>query len=313
MKNPKYYFLLFLITTFVLLSSCAIDVEPLDPLVTIPEPVVNGQLKVDIDGQTFTATNVQAVVNSSAIAISGIRSNNNDFIQITLPAPLNQVGTYTWSDATVNNALLGLIYSNSSSEAFISAPNNGDFAAFPEYTDTASISITSINTENKTISGTFKFTGGRFNDAGNLLLKKFTNGSFTNISYSGDISTPTGNTFFAKVDGANFQPISVTSNSLSGSIFVTGKKAGIENITLTVPSTITPGTYEFETFGEYIGMYIVDTTQNGTFNAASGSFTIITHDISTKKLKGTFNFVGESLFSSVTHTITEGEFEVTYQ
>lgn len=313
MKKINQFLFLFLATTATLFTSCSTDVEPLDPSVTIPEPSTNGKLKVDFDGQTFVATNVQAVVNSTAIAITGLRSGNNDFIQITLPAPLNQVGTYTWADATASNAMLGLMYSNAASEGFISAPADGDFADFPAYTDTAKVTITSIDTANKTISGTFEFTGGRFDAAENLVMKKFTNGSFTNIKFSGDVASPTGNTFFAKLDGAAFQPTSVTSTLLSGSIFVTGKKAGVENITLTVPSTITPGTYQFSTFGEYMGMYILDSTQNGTFNADSGNFTIITHDTSTKKLKGTFNFIGKSLFSTDTHTITEGAFEVTYQ
>ena len=313
MKKLNQFVLLFVLVTAALFNSCTTDVEPIDPAVIITNPVTNGQLKVDIDGQTFVATNVQAVVNSTAIAISGLRSGNNDFIQITLPSPLNQVGTYTWANATAANTVLGLIYSNGSSEAYVTAPNNGDFAAFPEYTDTATITVSSIDTQNKTISGTFQFTGGRFDDAGNILLKKFTNGSFTNISFSGDIVSPSNNTFSAKLDGVPFEPTTVNANKLTDKIYVVGKKAGIENITLALPDDITPGTYEFVTFGDYIAFYILDTTQNGTFNAASGSVTIITHNTSTKKLKGTFNFVGESLFSPATHTITEGAFDVTYQ
>ena len=313
MKKINQFLLLFLTATTTILSSCSPDVEPLDPSVTVPGPVVNGQLKVDIDGQTFVATNVQAVVNSTAIAISGLRSGNNDFLQITLPAPLNEVGTYTWTDATANNTVLGLIYSNSSSEAFVTAPNNGDFAEFPEYTDTATITVSNIDTQNKTISGTFQFTGARFDDAGNLLMKKFTNGSFTNISFAGDITGPTSNSFSAKLDGVAFDPATVNANKLSDKIFIVGKKASVENISLILPENVTPGTYEFDTFGDYIGMYILDNTQNGTFNAASGSITIITHNTSTKKLKGKFNFVGESLFAPNTHNITDGEFEVTYQ
>lgn len=313
MKKINHFLFLFLTATAAILTSCSTDVEPLDPSVTIPEPSINGQLKVDIDGQTFVATNLQAVVNATAISISGFRSGNNDFIQITLPAPLNQVGTYTWTDATANNSLLGLLYSNSASEAFVSAPNDGDFAEFPEYTDTATITVESIDNESKTISGTFQFTGARFDDNGNLVMKKFTNGSFTNISFAGDIVGPSNNNLFAKLDGVAFEPTAVTANKLTDKIFIVGKKAGIENISLVIPENTTVGSYTFETFGEYTGMYILDTTENGTFNAASGNLTIITHDTATKKLKGTFNFVGESLFNTTTHTISEGTFEVTYQ
>ena len=105
MKKLNQFVLLFVLVTAALFNSCTTDVEPIDPAVIITNPVTNGQLKVDIDGQTFVATNVQAVVNSTAIAISGLRSGNNDFIQITLPSPLNQVGTYTWANATAANTI----------------------------------------------------------------------------------------------------------------------------------------------------------------------------------------------------------------
>lgn len=313
MKKINQFLFLFLVAAASLLTSCSTDIEPIDPAVLIPDPMANGQLKVDIDGQTFVATNVQASVSATAISITGLRSGNNDFIQITLPAPLNQVGTYTWADATSNSVLLGLIYSNSASEGFISAPSTGDFADYPEYTDTAKVTVTSIDMQNKTISGTFQFTGGRFNAEGALLKKEFTNGSFTNLSFAGGTTTPTNDTFFAKIDGTAFNPTTITGNILNGSLFVIGKKAGVENIAITIPASIVAGTYAFSTFGEYRVMYIADATQNGTFNGDSGTLTIISNNTSTNKIKGTFNFLGESLFSTDTHTITEGAFEVSYQ
>jgi hypothetical protein len=51
------------------------------------------------------------------------------------------VGTYTWTEAMTNNVVLGLIYSNAASEAYVTAPNNGDFAEFPQYSDTATITV----------------------------------------------------------------------------------------------------------------------------------------------------------------------------
>ncbi|MDD3004592.1 DUF6252 family protein [Flavobacterium sp.] len=195
MKNIKHTLLLFLMASTSIFTSCTDNVEPLDPAVVIPEPSSNGKFKVDIDGKTFVATNIQASLSANAIAITGLRSGSNDLLQITLPSPLNQVGTYTWENAIANNAVLGLIYSNASSEAFISVPNDGEFADFPAYVDNAVITISSIDTTNKTISGTFQFTGGRINLDGNLTIKKFTNGSFTEIGYTGEIPEPSGNTF----------------------------------------------------------------------------------------------------------------------
>ena len=312
MKKINRFLFLFLATTATLFTSCSTDVEPLDPSVTIPEPSTNGKLKVDFDGQTFVATNVQAVVNSTAIAISGLRSGNNDFIQITLPAPLNQVGTYTWADATASNATLGLMYSNAASEGFISAPANGDFADFPAYTDTAKVTITSIDTANKTISGTFEFTGGRFDAAGNLVMKKFTNGSFTNIKFSGDVASPTGNTFSAKRYDAPFNPVTISAISSSGKILVTGTTSDMGTITVQFPTAVIPGTYPLSNVGEYVGMYLAGSQAGDVFAAESGSITIISHDTTVKKVKATFNFLGKSP-NNETADITEGKFEVTYQ
>lgn len=195
MKNIKHSLYLFLIASASILTSCAGDVEPLDPAIEIPDPTANAKFKVDIDATTFVATNIQAALSANAIAITALRSGNNDLIQITLPSPLNQVGTYTWENAQENNAMLGLIYSNASSEAYISAPNDGEFVDFPAYTDNATVTISSINTTKKTISGTFQFTGARINNEGNLSIKKFTNGSFNEISYTGDIPAPAGKNY----------------------------------------------------------------------------------------------------------------------
>lgn len=317
MKKIKFLSVCFILLTSSFLTSCSTDVEPLDPAVILdPETnnPVSGVLKVDFDGQTFVATTAQAVVNSTAIAISGLRSSNGDFIQITLPAPLNQVGTYTWDDALAANTVLGLAYSNSGSQGYVTGPQgSGDFAEFPEYVDTATITIASIDMENKTISGTFQFTGGRFSDEGALETKTFTNGSFTDISFAGDITAPSDNSFFAKLDGVDFEPATVTANQLTDLLYIIGKKQGVENISLVIPIGAAPGTYEMDIFGDYKAMYIQDATSTGTFNSDEGTLTIISHDTANKKIKGTFNFIGSSFFTTLTHTITDGTFEVTYQ
>ena len=312
MKKINQLLFLFLATTATFFSSCTTDIEPLDPSVTVPDPMANGQLKVDIDGQTFVATNVQATVSAAAISITGLRSGNNDFVQITLPAPLNQVGTYTWTEATTNGVVLGLFYSNSASEGFISAPSTGDFAAFSGYTDTAKVTVTSIDAGNKTISGTFEFTGARINAAGVLVTKTFTNGSFTNISFAGAVVNPTSNSFFAKVYDVPFNPSNITANALSGQVLVTGTTTTMGTITLLFPTTVAAGTYPLSNVGDYVGMFLAGSSPSGIFAAESGSITVISHNTSTKKVKANFNFVGRSPDNETT-PITEGAFEVTYQ
>ena len=115
------------------------------------------------------------------------------------------------------------------------------------------------------------------------------------------------------MDGTAYNPTSVLANVLNGSLFIIGKKAGVENIAITIPASIPSGTYQFSTFGEYRVTYIADGTQNGTFSGDSGTLTIVSNNISTKKIKGTFNFLGKSLSTTDTHTISEGTFDVTYE
>lgn len=312
MKKINHFLFLFLATAATFLTSCSTDVEPLDPAVLIPDPMANGQLRVDIDGQTFVATNVQANLSTAALSITGLRSGNNDFVQITLPAPLNQIGTHTWADATANNVILGLNYSNSASQGFISAPITGDFAAFPEYTDTAKVIITSIDTQNKTISGTFEFTGARINAAGSLTMKSFTNGSFTNIAYAGGSTTPTNNSFFAKMYDVPFNPSTILATSAAGKILVTGTTTNMGTITLLFPATVAAGTYPLSNVGDYVGVFLAGSQPSGVFSAETGIITILAHDTATKKVKATFNFVGRSPANETT-PITEGAFDVTYQ
>lgn len=314
MKRFKFLSVFFILFS-AFFTSCSVDIEPLDPAVDLtPDPPATGVLKVDFDGQTFVATTTQAVVNSTAISITGLRAPNGDFIQITLPAPMNQVGTYTWDNALAANAVLGLMYSNSGSQGYIAGPeDSGDFAEFPEYVDTATITVSEIDAENKTISGTFQFTGGRFSDAGELETKTFTNGSFTDISFAGEIVAPSDNSFFAKIDGTDFNPTTVTANQLTDLLYIIGKKETIENISVVVPINVAPGTYEMDIFGDHKAIYIMDNSATGTFNSEEGTLTIITHDTANKKIKGTFNFIGTSFMTTAEHTITEGAFEVTYQ
>src|SRR5690606_41062736 len=65
-----------------------------------------------------------------------------------------------------------------------------------------SVNITSINTQNQTISGTFTFTGWWSNDVDEIDPIEFTNGVFENIPYTGDPGTnPIGeDEFVATVD-----------------------------------------------------------------------------------------------------------------
>lgn len=302
----------YLVTISILFFSSCIpnpteNPDPINPYI--------GVFKVDFDGQTFIASTTQAIVNDNYISITAIKTNGEIF-QITIPEVA--VGTYTWNDFGATSSGFALAYNQvSNGITYIGArDDSGEFAGFDNYTDTAEVVISSIDAINKKISGTFKFTGVRFNDTGSEVIPKiFTNGSFTSIPFTADVPAPTGNTFTAKLDGVAFVPTNISGISNSGRISIIGRKGTIQNISLSLISSVVPGTYDLDNSGDYVGQYVKDATPEGSsFAADGGSVTIISHNTTTKRIKGTFEYTATSfLLPSEIYEITDGTFEVTYQ
>ena len=299
--------------SFFLILFISCNNEPYEGPIPGPvTPVVNGEFKVDFDGQTYVSTTTQAIVNNDYVSITATKANG-EFFQITIPEAV--VGSYNLNIDPVNFAL---IYSTGSGAIPFMAVDdqNGPFAGFANYTDTAQIVITNIDTVNKKISGTFKFTGVKFTDnTGNTVTTKvFTNGSFTNLSYTADVPPPTtNNTFFAKMDGVDFIPTNVTGVQSTGVISVIGRRGSVENIGLTFPNTTTAGTvYNFTPLSDERGQYIMDSSFTGIYGG-TGTMTIISHNTTTKRVKGTFSFLAATLLPPfLTRNITVGTFDVTY-
>ena len=322
MKNFRIFILPFIIVTTFCLNSC--EIEPLDSALIDTNPIpatTSGAFKVDFDGKTFVANTVQALVNDSFISISGLKTATGELIQITLPAPYNKVGTYTWKTVTAGAGVMVLAYNPAGGTGgFISVDKSSvNTPEFDAYTDTAKITISKIDVANSKISGTFEFTGFRYKDpiGGSLTIetKKMTNGIFTDISFTKDIAViPTKNTFLAKLDGVAFAPTYINGLNSSGYISIIGRRGIIENIGLSFPNTINPGTFDLDSFGEYRGLYIKNSNTDGSgiFGAEIGSVTITSHDKTNKKIVGTFKFTANSFLVNETHNITEGAFSVFY-
>jgi len=240
--------------------------------------------------------------------------STGEFFQITVPGAT--VGTYTIDLTTSTTYPFGLIYSAGSGNIpYLAADDDtGEFSGFPNYTDTARIVISSIDTVNKKISGTFQFTGVRYvaGSSTTVETKVFTNGVFNNLSYSADVVAPSGNSFFAKLDGSNFVPTNITGIKMSGFISVIGRKGSIENIGLSIPDTATSGSiYNFTAFSSTArGQYI---NASSTAFGGDGTMTITSHNPTTKRIQGTFSFAASSIIPPViNHNITERTYDVTY-
>ena len=102
---------------------------------------------------------------------------------------------------------------------------------------------------------------------------------------------------------------------LPAKIAVTANDATVsKTVAVSMPANITPGTYTFDIFGgTYIGQYNPNTNPMNSQASMSGTLTILSHNTTTRRIRGTFNFHAEEILNPAAFTeITEGYFAVTY-
>lgn len=298
MKNIKFLTGIFLILTAFTFTSC--DNEPIDPAIDLDNfgGGNNGGtsiFKADFSGSTWTATAVQAVISGNFITISGVRPNGEGFGFLI---EANGVGTYP-----ANTNLLA--YTPAGSEFGYWSTNFDN----PEE-NTGSITITNINTSNNTISGTFNFKGyWSDTDVTSILPVQFTNGEFQNIPFI--TQGQTGDTFFAKVDGAEFIDVDLLSVTIdiNGQEFISvgAQDANLNAMTVSVRSSLSPGTYNITGNTATDQVQAIYDFDNTDYNAVSGSVTIISK--TSTRIKGTFSFVTNG---ATPFTVSEGAFDVEY-
>jgi hypothetical protein len=296
MTKIKFITVLFLLFSAVTFTSC--DTEPLDSAInlddfnTVPIPA-NAQFKVDFSGETFNATNTTVYISGNTIVMEATRGNAGEGFGFIIDG--STVGTYQ-----ANENLLTYTPSNSEYGYWSLNPEN-------ETLNTGSITITSINTTNNTISGTFNFTG-YWSDTTvtNILPTVFSNGVFTNLPYV--TQSPTNDTFYAKVDGAEFVDTFIqTVISGTGSdelINIDATDANLNSILLVIDSELSAGTYQISN-GLVLGLCTFDDVD---FESTNG--TIVIQSKSATRIKGTFNF--EISDGTNTKQVTQGAFDVEY-
>lgn len=290
---------LFLILTSFTFTSC--DNEPIDSAIDLDdfENPTGGPMvfKADFSGETWTGTMAQAVVSGNFISIGAARADGSTF---SVLVEASTTGTFP-----ANNNIIA--YTPQGSEYGYWSINTTN-----ESENTGSITITNINTVAKTVSGTFNFKG-YWSDSTNtsIIPVQFTNGVFTNVPYI--TQAQTGDTFFAKVGGTEFQDVNILTALIDVAgqeyISVAASTASADSMTVSVKSNLTAGTYPIT------GNTATDVVQaiynvGGTnYNAASGSVTITT--ITADHIKGTFNYVTGGT-APAPFTVTQGAFDVDY-
>ncbi len=305
MKNLRLISaVLFFLTAFNF-SSCTTDLEPVDPAIVIPNPTdptdptgptdpgAPASFKADIDGAHFTANTTIVYISGGSIIINAVRAQGDSFAFLLHGTT---TGTYP-ANSDVN--LIGYNPSDDSN-TYVGVPfDNGT-------QDTGSVIVSTIDTVHHTISGTFQFTGYTQDDLGNSLTKQFTNGVFTNLPYVTD--NPTGDTFFAKVNGSEFVDTDILTGSASAGgatlITVSAENAAGDSISVNMDETLGVGTYQVSN-GEVQINYTPAGEDFGEF-ATGGTVTIT--EKSATHIKGMFQTT--IVVNSVTYVITEGAFDV---
>ena len=302
---------LILILSIFFFTSC--DNEPVDPVLAsqLNNPTngggtgsggagSTGLFVADFGGQTWVANSTEAIMYSNSINIGGLKTSNGQTFAFALNG--NTVGTY---DSTSN--LIAFDPNNNSNGYVYWAvnPTNPSVSA-------GTVNITNIDAVNKTISGTFSFTGYWSDlNVSNVAPISFTNGVFTNIPYTIGTNTTT-DSFYAKVDGNEFveDQIDVTEVLASGypdSYSIVGAKADGQNIGLRISKSLGVGSYNFS------GPFNLDLASTCIFNSLlytsdTGTLTIL--EKTSTRIKGTFSLVVNNFSTSQNKSITQGEFDV---
>lgn len=263
------------------------------------DPNLSGDFTAKINGVDFSANKASgANISNEVIVIIG---QDNSGQTIILRVADSSVHVYTMdinSDANVG------AYTKDSAFAYTTNQGNSDAESG------GILSITEIDTTNKTISGTFNLKLYRAFDLQQL---KVMEGVFTNIPYTTEALPPANanDTFRVKVDGVDFPTYSVSSNTIFESIFISASDQSLQNtVGLTFPKVVTPGAYD---------LTYLDFSFNGQYNkgdtyttAESGSITIIENDQANKRVRGTFSFHAIDLLGTAAAELTEGYFSLKY-
>ena len=258
-----------------------------------------GVFKAKINGVQYTADAFATA--SVLLGSTTILANSKDkrFFAIEITDTVS--GTYTLDQHSVH-AIVLVDSTDANKEAF--STNEGT-----DTTQAGGKVTISIDKVKKIVSGTFSCK--LFRDADGK-QKQITEGSFQ-IPYANTITaSKTTDTFRAKIDGADWVAKSV-STAVSGGLFtvVASEQNLTKIVSIQLPQTVTPGTYDFDFTGDYVGLYLPD--GSSPYTADTGKITVLERNTVSKRIRANFNFKATALSNgTTTATFTNGYFSVGY-
>lgn len=290
-----------LIACLAILTSCSDDSSD-------DSSATSGSITATIDGQNWRSNIAIAAVqtvnfnglNGSVLQILGTASNSST-LAINIPLQNLATGTYTFSGFDAE----GNLSYNTMDDSYSSDETGGTFT----------ITISSYNSSNGTISGTFSGTLIGFDTPTQMTL---TNGSFNNISIvsqqlfsNGNISLKlnNGNVFNMDADSSDNLFLMIQQVNEANKIVIYGNNTNLGAdfgvYSIMIPKNATVGSHTIDGNNYDAGFNnnsnIDYTTNGGTINITS---------LIGNTIVGTFNFTATG--NSQTMTISQGNFSITH-
>lgn len=290
-----------LIACLAILTSCSDDSSD-------DSSATSGSITATIDGQNWRSNIAIAAVqtvnfnglNGSVLQILGTASNSST-LAINIPLQNLATGTYTFSGFDAE----GNLSYNTMDDSYSSDETGGTFT----------ITISSYNSSNGTISGTFSGTLIGFDTPTQMTLN---NGSFNNISIvsqqlfsNGNISLKlnNGNVFNMDADSSDNLFLMIQQVNEANKIVIYGNNTNLGAdfgvYSIMIPKNATVGSHTIDGNNYDAGF---NNNSNIDYTTNGGTINITSHIGNT--IVGTFNFTATG--NSQTMTISQGNFSITH-
>lgn len=251
--------------------------------------------RADFSGATWTAQNTAVLISGNTFTLVATRGTANEGFEFVL-----------------NGSSVGSYNANSNYVAFTPASSTFGYWGVNSVNpseNTGSVTITSINTTNQTVSGIFSYKGyWSDSSVSNILPIIFTNGIFNNLPYV--TQSPNTDSFFANLDGVNFVDNNIFVTTVSNVIQIKATNAGGQNIIVGIRDDVAPSVTSYPITGN-IGTDVVQGSYrfgSVDLQAHAGAVTIISKTAT--RIVGTFSFTSSD--GPNQYQITQGQFDVDY-
>ncbi|MAP54210.1 MAG: hypothetical protein CL605_04845 [Altibacter sp.] len=322
----KFQLLNWLLVAFLAFQFTACDNEPLegdfvDDTVAEAE---EGQLICSVNNQDFASETSSGILSGNILVITSTNATTGEVITLSVADPAEGTFSLTAGQGTPTFGM----YAQSSTET-------NPYVSFAALGGTGELTITNLDMDALTVSGTFNFIGGRFaldadgnpilDGSGNPVIENVTlsDGAFNTVVFTieDDGNGNAEDEFYAEVEGSVFEDISLTVSETTVGGFDMLNLVAIDTtgamIRIDIPKDLGVGTFDFFT-GISDGTKLIAVYNAGTggenLTSSNGSITFTEFGNITGKLKATFSFTATDPLGTdpTVVNITEGSFSVDY-